>query len=527
MGNGGEGSSTLTCSPSWPVVLSVAVVVAAGFALRLFLGLQEPLDSDEAVQGITALHILHGQFPLMESNGHYLGAFESYFLVPFVALLGPTLPALRLGIGVLGGAYVLATYWLGRQVFHRHRDALFLAAIAAAFPFFAITFAEKARNYAGLLLFEALCLALVVRVTWPTAAVRRRDWLMLGLATGLGIWNHPLLVVPLLAGLAAILARAPALRWRRTLTGLGLAAAAALVGYAPALAYNVESRLGSLRHLYTPFTTYSIAPGQALTEVAHAAIPIFVGTREVWCGRAVVPPLAADVGVVLLFAGAAWIRRDRILPVLRGDLARLEPVEMLLAIAPLALIAVTARWFNAVSCEPRYLLPFAVPLVMAVAVVLRTTPRPLIAVAAIGLLVVNGLTVEFGRADGTWTVDPRVNLEAAVPALEAHHLEALWATYWLGRQVQYLDGDRIPVGVYAGYVGFPESQAAARAASHPSWLFDPRDPEIQAFEVACAQRGIQYQRLALPGDLILYANLSQPLIPEDLGLPIQSIAQSG
>jgi len=510
----------------WPAVLSVAVVVTLGFAIRLFLGLQEPLDPDEAVEGITALHILHGHLPLMESNGHYLGALESYVLAPFVALLGPTLLALRVGIAVLGAATIGATYWLGREIFGRHRDALILAAIAAVFPFFAITFAEKARNYAGLLLFETLCLALIVRIGWPTGAVRRRDWLVLGLAAGLGMWNHPLLVVPLVAGIAALLARAPALGWRRTLIGLGLSVLAGLVGYAPALAYNLQTRLGSLRHLYGPFTTYSVSPGRAVSEVVQAAIPIFVGAREVWCGRAVVPPLAADAGVILLFAAAIWIRRDRILPVLRGDVTRLEPVDMVLAVAPLALIAVTARWFNALSCEPRYLLPFALPLVVAVALVVQAIPKPLTAAAAVALLAANGMTVAFDRADGAWTVDPQVNVDAAVPALEAHHPQALWATFWLARPVQYLDGDRIPVGDYGGYVGFPESQAGARAAPHPSWLFDQRDPEIQAFEAACAQRGIQYERALLPGGLILYANLSRALVPEDLDLPTQSTAQA-
>lgn len=511
---------------AWQVALSLGAVVAVGFALRLALGLQEPLDPDEAVEGITALHILQGHLPLMESNAHYLGAFEPYFLAPFVALFGPTLLALRVGIAVLGAASVLATYWLGWELFRRYRDALLLAAVAAVFPFFAITFAERARNYAGLLLFETVCLALVARIGWRAGGARRRDWLLLGLAGGLGLWNHPLLAVPLVAAIGALLARAPVMGWNRTMRGFGLATAAALVGYAPVIAYNLESRLGSLRHLYAPFTSYSIAPGRAMGEVVQAAIPIFLGTREVWCGRAVVPPIAADAGVLLLFAAALWIRRHHILPVLRGNLAQLQPPEMVLAVAPLALLAVTVRWFNGLSCEPRYLLPFALPLILAAAIVIRRMPKPVTTVAVLAVLISNALTVAYDRADGAWTVDPRVNFDAALPALQAAHPQAVWATYWLARPVQYLAGDRFPVGDYAGYIGFPDSQTAARAAPHPSWLFNQWDPEIQAFETECAQRAIRYDRAPLPGGLVLYANLSKPLVPEDLGLVTQSAAQA-
>jgi len=428
-------------------------------------------------------------------------------------------------IALLGAGYVLATYLLGRELFRRHRGALLLAAIAAVFPLFAVTFAEKARNYAGLLLFEALCLALIIRVAWPAGPVRRRDWLLLGLAAGLGMWNHPLLAVALLPGLAAIVARAPVLGWRRTLEGGAWAVGAALVGFAPAIVYNLQSRLGSLRHLYGPFTAYSTDPATAAKQVLGAAIPIFVGTQTEWCGRVVLPAAVTDVGVVLLFGAALWLRRDRIVPVLRGQFTQLEPVELVLPIAPLALIAVTAK-FNALSCEPRYLLPLAVPLVLAVAITLRAMPRSAGALLIAVVLATNGVTVWFDQADAAWRYQPNIDLAVAVPALRAHHPQAIWATFWLARSVQYLDGDRVPVGDYGGYVGFPDSQAAARAAPHPSWLFAAGDSEIGIFEAACGRRGIQYERLALPGGLVLYQDLSQPLQPEDLGLITQSTSQA-
>ena len=73
----------------------------------------------------------------------------------------------------------------------------------------------------------------------------------------------------------------------------------------------------------------------------------------------------------MLAAAVLWIRRKALGEVLRG---RLEPVDLVLLVAPLSVLAVTLRWFNGLSCEPRYMMPLAVPLAMAAALVLRQSP---------------------------------------------------------------------------------------------------------------------------------------------------------
>src|SRR5690348_1393142 len=74
-----------------PVGLAVFLLALSAFAIRLFVGVHVALDADEATESITALRILHGHPALMESNGRYLGALDSYLIAPFLAVLGPTL----------------------------------------------------------------------------------------------------------------------------------------------------------------------------------------------------------------------------------------------------------------------------------------------------------------------------------------------------------------------------------------------------------------------------------------------------
>lgn len=98
-----------------PVGLAVCLLALSAFAIRLFVGVHVALDADEASEAITALRILHGHLALMESNGRYLGALDSYLIAPFLAVLGPTLLAVRAAGAFLGALYVSLMFALARQ----------------------------------------------------------------------------------------------------------------------------------------------------------------------------------------------------------------------------------------------------------------------------------------------------------------------------------------------------------------------------------------------------------------------------
>ena len=78
----------------------------------------------------------------------------------------------------------------------------------------------------------------------------------------------------------------------------------------------------------------------------------------------------AAVPLALLAVAVLWSRHHVLAALAHGRFAAIEPVDIILLIGPLAVIAVTVKWFNALSCEPRYLMPLAVPLVAAVVLLL-------------------------------------------------------------------------------------------------------------------------------------------------------------
>ena len=529
--------------PKWLTIGALGLIVALALVVRLIVGSQVPLDADESVEAITAIHILHGHVALMESNARYLGALDSYVLVPFIALFGTTVTAIRIAFAIVGAAFVGLMFFLGRVALPRDREALLMAGIAAVFPLFPLAYGVKARAYGLLLLLEVLCLILVIRLAWPRANLLSPargggqgggGWLAFGFVAGLSFWHDILIATTLFVCVIALLARGPAIGWAHLRRGALLSVVGAIVGFSPWLIYNAQTRLGSLRHLYTPLTTYNVPTDQAVREVLAIALPIFLGARVNYCGPSIASTTAVDLALLLLAMAVLWNRRHVLAAVVRGRFAAIEPVDIILMIGPLAVIAVTLKWFNALSCEPRYLFPLAVPLVTAFVLLLGAgwLLRGAAGAVLIALLAVSVITAQRQAAlihdllivPGAPSV--RVDVPALATRLENERPEAVWANYWLARPIEYVSGDRVVMGAYGGYVAFPEVQSAALAAPHPSWLFMPGSADIPVFEAACARRGITYRRLEVTNGLILYADLSDRLEPADVGFQTQSVSQA-
>jgi len=499
------------------VAASVAVVAAAAFGARLLLGMRIPVDGDEATLGVSALRITQGHLITMDVNQHYLGALEAYVAAPFVALFGTTALALRLALATVGAGYTLAMYALGRALFRTHRSALVLSGLSAVVPLFAVWYGDKARGgYGEMLLFQALCLALVVRIGWGAGRPRTRDWALLGLVSGVALWNDLLIALPLAVAVLALLVRARALGPRSVVRGGAVAAAAAVVGFTPWLVHNLRHHFDSLGGL----PNRSVAPQQAWYDVLTQALPIFTGAH-VSCFDQVAPARLIDITLLSLSAAVGWVllRRSR-----RPDAAPLGAMTAVLVAAPLSLLSVTVGQFNAVSCEPRYLLPLAVPLTVAVATVLvglGTIGRSAAVAVLAGWLAVSGVAAtRVGQGPGGYTTLgaslPR-DMDDVVAHLSALHVSAIWADYWLARPLLYASGGRLVIGEYYGYPGFPENQEAAAGAAHPSWLFAAGDPEIGFFETGVEILGITYKVTRFDG-MVLYGPLSAPLEPAALGL---------
>ncbi len=269
-------------------------LVAAGLGVRVWLTLRgwPALDSDEAIVGLMARHILYnGEHPIFYYGQHYMGALEAYLAVPFFWLLGPTQLALRLAMLILLLPLLVSVYLLGRAAYGRTVGLLTLAALALGPAYGLMREAPAIGGYQETLLFGALLpLIAYQRLRAPLAPTQRgaarmtsiAQYGVFGLIAGLGIWSDELILVFIAAPLLALaLARPRELFWPPALTAL---ITGVLVGGTPFIGYNV------LRHGQT-FVELSIQESSShfglhqllaqIGSVLSLALPATFGSPQV------------------------------------------------------------------------------------------------------------------------------------------------------------------------------------------------------------------------------------------------------
>jgi Dolichyl-phosphate-mannose-protein mannosyltransferase len=204
-----------------PLVIALAVYFFLAFPNLTLPG----LHNDEAVEAaLPASQILSGQpitafrdagitlggrtYPLMVQD--YIGAFNVYFLLPFFAVLGPTVVALRLYTLVIGAVTIGLTYGFVAQVMSR-RAAFIAAALLAASPSF--IFWQRQGVYVA-----SLTATFTVAVLWATAVWANKGgyWraALIGLLCGAGLYAK-LLFIWIIGGMvgAFIIINLPGLFW--------------------------------------------------------------------------------------------------------------------------------------------------------------------------------------------------------------------------------------------------------------------------------------------------------------------------
>lgn len=300
------------------------LALAALFRVALIVLGWPHLNSDEAVVGLMARHIVHdGARPLFIWGVHYEGPFEAYIAAPFFALFGSSTLLLHLSNQLLVIAFLLVMYLLARAVFGG--PAALLTALWLGFGSSYALHREivTVGGYQEALLLSATLLLLAwSRLRRPEALPRgRRDWMRclaeyagIGCCVGLGVWSS-LLIVPL--ALFTLLALVVC-RWRELARGgvvtLGLAA---IISALPYLNYQFPRAFPALTEARRISHPTFAAPALATQTLSTLTIglPSLFGSPYVCAGAhgGVDGPAVCTGGnllfslvILALFAAVAW-----------------------------------------------------------------------------------------------------------------------------------------------------------------------------------------------------------------------------
>jgi hypothetical protein len=194
---------------AWPLWLCLALALA----VRLFLAIRHNpvIEGDEALTGIQAENILHGEWPIYYYGQPYMGSLEAYIIALFFAIAGPSVLVLRIAMSCTSLLLVWLTWRFGEALaceagLRAGPRRLFLivaTAIAALPPLYDAVL--ELRSYGGYT--EAMIVMLwllwaTLRLTqrWQQGASRRElawRWAGIGLLIGLGLWIDPLIAYAL------------------------------------------------------------------------------------------------------------------------------------------------------------------------------------------------------------------------------------------------------------------------------------------------------------------------------------------
>lgn len=521
--------SQLFLPPAWGGAIGLLVVAAAiRLVFARWSGL--PFESDEAIVGLMARHILWGgERPLFYYGQSYLGPLEPFSVAAIFAVLGPSVTALRLA--PLGYSLVFLGLTTGYS-WRQHGSAAGLATLAylGVPPLFLLTWSVKARGgYAELLALGALILLLVAQLG-DAPAPRIWRWVVLGAASGLALWTDPLALVYLVpSALYLVVKRGRQLAdWRPLLGCLAL-----LLISAPMLLDNLRSRGATFRELAGANGTTNMSflqYRQNLVATIHDSLPILVGLSQASSNRqafleartqAIIPAALATAVAIALAAGLALLLGRSAWRLRRGTV---DPDDLLLwvAAATLALFCVSEAEVLFLS-EPRYLLPIyaATPVLAGLwSKCWRRQGALAVALVTVAITLNLGSVLSFRPDLAAPHLDGQV-VDAGSPQLAsfvaAHQVSWLYTDYWLAYPLAFQSGEQIVPSVVdsqlaVGFNRYIPYAVAVDQATDPAILVVAGGPTEERLVARLRATGRRY-RVSRWQNLDLYDQITPPLRP--------------
>lgn len=434
-------------------VATLTIVARLPFLLRA----DRFFNSDEAVEGLMARHVLQGEYPLFLWGQRYKGVPEVYLssaVFHWIPTADASVIALKAVTLVCFATFVCLNFAMLERTCSRAVAWIATALLVAGPP--SLVFGSLSGSAEIVMTFIAGSVMCLGVDAW------RRTGSQWGLvaasaAVGFGLWvQHYILYYVAALALTLIIhtpemrervqtivaSRPLRMRWMRWVPVLLLAF---LGGYSPAIV-GLASSHGPL----APAPILDLAELRAsLSPIAREVVPIVFGFRSPSTAPLGVPSWSALVLVIVLVVSFVAIRR--------------RPYTLFfhrfVLTSPILFLA-SGSFIDAQSY--RYLMPMhaALPVVYAVGIehVLRAN-------RAAGVVLLTSLLAVFILGQVNWyrQLEPDRESVAIVDCLDRAGIRAAFADYWLSYKLMFLVGERITLAPVNGVDRYPPYTATVRA----------------------------------------------------------------
>jgi 4-amino-4-deoxy-L-arabinose transferase-like glycosyltransferase len=527
-------------------IFALGMVLAAAAVLKVSLLAADvvPFNSDEAVVGLMARHILAGERPIFFYGQAYMGSLDAWLVAAGFWVFGQQVWVIRLVQTLLYLCTIITTFLLGKEAFSSFASA-WTAALLLAIPTVNVTLYTTASlgGYG-----EALVLGNLI--LWGTFRMLKARKLSFGylagvsVLTGLGLWANGLTLVYVApAGLAILWLfwqQKKELGWGRLAALLGLGILGVVLGSSPWWGYALMGDSSGLIHeLFGSAIAVNRAPlwSQALEHFQSLVLlggTVLMGFRPPWTVWWLALPLIPFVlgvwgGSIWYFARLVWRPGEK-----RGYALVLAGVVITLSAAFI---------FTPFGGDPsgRYFLPLAIPFALIMGDMAASLFKKWIWKAGlVGLLVIFNLwgTVQCATAypPGLTTqfyavtiVEQRQLPELAV-FLESQGEKTGYTNYWVSYPLAFMSGERL---VYVPRLPYhtdlrytprddrylPYNQQV-RASLQAAYITTHNPNLDEKLRTGFKQLGVSWQENKI-GDFQIYYHLSRKVDPQELGLGIE------
>lgn len=473
----------------------VWLAIAAGVALRIWI-LTGPLgtvDSDEAVGGLMARHVLDGEFPTFYWGQPYGGSQEAFVTALAFAIAGSSILTLKLvPIG-----FAVAAAWVTWRIGLRtvgEPAARIAAALFWMWPAFGVF--RSTKNYTFYSFGMLATLLVVLLVLRLEERLRGDDLLWLGLAAGSGWWATAQVVFVIVPAVLWLV-----IRRRDVLRKVHVIAAGFLLGAGPWIVYNLTHQWAALNLQFADLPNNGYL--DHIAGYFRAALPASLGLRVPASQQWVLIGSAAGWALYLVMLGAftylIW-RRPR----------RLEPLIAIWAGYPLLFAISPLSWY---VDNPRYLF-FLLPmsaLLLAWGFVKLRIVMPAIAVCLALTVAALGLMADNESRPPSSDFDPPRRIETLITDLKERGVTRVFANYWTAYKLTFESDEEI-IAAPTGHVRYQPHNLLVRRSPTPGYVIVAGSPTDRKFRRALRGLRLKYEYFQSNGYSVY--QLSGIVIPE-------------